>query len=93
LTTFFRGGIGLKNFNLIVQALHKIKKGKEVKTLGGTVVVNFASGIWHHACVPNAVLRRAGTKHDSQDTKNLRRRKRDEKVYCLKFIWAADHGF
>jgi len=44
LTTFLRNGIGLKNFNLIVFYLHKINGRKEVKILGGIVVVNFVSG-------------------------------------------------
>ncbi len=43
LTSFFRSGIGLKNSNSLVFLFHNSIR-KEVKTLGGRVVVNSVSG-------------------------------------------------
>jgi hypothetical protein len=41
-----RSGIGLKNSNAIVFFVHN-STGKEVKILGGIVVVNFVRGLRH----------------------------------------------
>jgi hypothetical protein len=47
LTTFLRSGIALKNSNAIVFFVHN-STGKEVKILGGVVVVNFLRALMHH---------------------------------------------
>jgi hypothetical protein len=47
LTTFLRSGIELKNSNSIVLFVHNSTR-KEVKILGGVVVVNYVSGLRHH---------------------------------------------
>ena len=46
MTTFLRSGIELKNSNAIVFFVHN-STGKEVKILGGVVVVNFVRGLRH----------------------------------------------
>ena len=82
LTSFLRSGIGLKNSNSIVLFVHN-STGKEVKILGGGAVVNFVSGLNHHETGFTS----------SKINKRLRRRKRDEKTYCLSIIWVFDYGF